>query len=106
VKTFDGEIIIKKGRATHRKGLEGVGGNLFLTNQRLIFSSHFINIQTHEESIPLEEILSVETKHYDFLSAKMEFFLRNGETEVFYVPQRRQWSLEIQAEIAKMRKER
>lgn len=39
------EKIVRRNRANHIKPLEGVGGKLFLTNFRLIFKSHFFNIQ-------------------------------------------------------------
>lgn len=52
----DNEIIKLQTPANHFKGPEVVEGVLFLTNQRLVFKSHKINIQVHELSIPLLEI--------------------------------------------------
>ena len=57
MKLNDDEILIKKGSANHLVQFEGVGGRLFLTNQRLFFKSHSFNIQTHEESILLDDII-------------------------------------------------
>ena len=39
------EKLVKKGGANLQKGVETVGGYLYLTNQRLIFEAHAINIQ-------------------------------------------------------------
>ncbi len=100
MKLDDNEIIIRKSGANHLKPFEGVGGRLFLTNQRLFFKSHFFNIQTHEESIPLEDIVSIEAKHSDFISGKMTVFLRNGSAEKFYVPKRKKWVKDIEKTIA------
>ncbi len=38
------EEIIKKGGANLQKGIEAVGGFLYLTNERLIFESHKFNV--------------------------------------------------------------
>ena len=46
--------------ANHFMGLEGVGGKLYLTNQRLVFKSHKLNFQKHELSILLSDISTVE----------------------------------------------
>jgi len=40
-------------------GAEAVGGKLFLTNRRLVFKSHKLNIQNHELSIHLIDIANV-----------------------------------------------
>ena len=45
------ENILLESPANHCKGIEGVGGKLFLTNKKLIFKSHKFNIQNHEFSI-------------------------------------------------------
>ena len=98
------EIIIRKGRANHLKPLEGVGGRLYLTNQRLLFNSHFFNIQSHEESILLENIVSVEAKYNDFISSRLTIFLKDGSVEKFHVSKRRKWIEEIEVAIKEKRK--
>ena len=55
-----GEEVAFHTGANHFKGMEGVGGKLYLTNNRLVFKSHKLNVQTHELSIPLTDILQVE----------------------------------------------
>ena len=51
-----GETPVKEGAANLQRGLETVGGRLYLTNQRLVFESHAVNIQTGPTIIPLANI--------------------------------------------------
>ena len=53
------EIIYDSG-ANQIKGKEGVGGKLFITNQRILFVSHKYNIQKGTTSIPLTNITSID----------------------------------------------
>ena len=39
-----GEQIIKEGKANLQREWETVGGKLYLTNQRLIFEAHKLNV--------------------------------------------------------------
>jgi hypothetical protein len=41
------------------RGIEGVGGQVFLTNKRLIFKGHKFNIQSGQKNFPYEDILNV-----------------------------------------------
>lgn len=50
------ETPIKDGAANLQRGIETVGGILYLTNQRLVFESHAFNIQTGTTTIPLTSI--------------------------------------------------
>ena len=54
-----GEDLIRHGLANHSLRLEGVGGYLYLTTERLLFRSHKFNVRNHELSIPLEDVVSV-----------------------------------------------
>ncbi|WP_223442294.1 GRAM domain-containing protein [Polaribacter litorisediminis] len=44
------------------RGLEGVGGKIFLTNERLIFKSHSLNIQKGQTNIKYSDIVEVEKR--------------------------------------------
>jgi len=92
----ENEVLIRKSRATHRKGIEGVGGKLYLTNQRLYFKSYFFNIQSHEETIPIQSIDYIEAEGSDFLSAKMSIHLKSGAVEIFHMPKRKEWVHAVQ----------
>ena len=59
MKLSDNEEIIKKGSANLQRGIETVGGKLYLTNERLNFESHKLNIQTGNLEISLKEINSL-----------------------------------------------
>lgn len=59
-KLLDGERIIKEGGANLQKNIETVGGKLYLTNLRLIWESHALNIQTGTVEILLPEIVTLE----------------------------------------------
>ena len=61
------EIEIKEGGANLQKNIETVGGKLHLTNQRLIFKSHKINIQTGITEIQLADIESIKKCWTKFL---------------------------------------
>jgi GRAM domain-containing protein/AAA domain-containing protein len=50
------ETFVKDGAANLQRGIETVGGKLYLTNQRLVFESHALNIQTGTTIIPLSSI--------------------------------------------------
>ena len=62
------EIVIKEGPANLSRGIEGVGGKLFLTNQRLIFEAHSVNIQAGMTLINLSDIKSSKKSWTKFLS--------------------------------------
>jgi hypothetical protein len=51
-----GEEIVKDGKANFLRGIEGVGGKLYLTNMRLIFEAHAFNVQSSSEVVSLQDI--------------------------------------------------
>lgn len=57
---FPGEALYKDGMSSLYRGIETVGGWLYLTNQRLIFEPHALNVQTDTIAVPLTCIHSVE----------------------------------------------
>lgn len=52
------EKVVIETPANHFKNIESVGGRLYITNQRVFFKSHPVNIQNHELSIPFSNIRS------------------------------------------------
>jgi hypothetical protein len=86
------ETVLHFGPANHFKGIEGVGGKLFLTSKRLRFRSHKLNVQTHDESYPLEAILSVEpARTLGIVPNGVLVRLRDGRSERFVVGGRAEW---------------
>ena len=53
------EKLFKEGAANLQRGLETVGGRLFLTDSRLVFSSHRFNVQTGTTEVDLSNVQSV-----------------------------------------------
>ncbi|MEB3357825.1 MAG: GRAM domain-containing protein [Synechococcales bacterium] len=62
------ESIVKQGAANLQRGLESVGGQLYLTNQRLVFEPHCFNIQRKVAAIPVSAITDVRTCWTKFLN--------------------------------------
>ena len=60
IDTDEDEDILFETPANHFKGIEGVGGKLYLTNKRLLFKSHKVNIQNHELTINISDIQKVD----------------------------------------------
>lgn len=96
----EGEEIIKEGVANHFQGIESVGGRLFLTNQRVFFKSHSLNIQTHEQSIPYSEIKSTGKRNTLLIVPNgMYIELLNGNIEKYVLFERSKWIKEIEQRI-------
>ena len=56
-KLTEGEQVIRKGKANHFVGITNVGGNLYLTNKRVIFETNALNfIQEHTWSLEYNNI--------------------------------------------------
>jgi hypothetical protein len=54
-----GERIVHQSGANLQRGIETVGGHLFLTTRRLIFEAHRFNVQTGRTIIPLRDVEDV-----------------------------------------------
>jgi hypothetical protein len=102
---FDpGEVVLHHGPANHFKGIEGVGGKLFLTDRRLRFRSHVVNIQTHDESYPLDEIVAVEAvSTMGIVPNGVLVQLRDGRRERFVVVGRAQWVARLRDHAPQLR---
>jgi hypothetical protein len=92
IDTADDEVIIKEGAANHFKGIEGVGGKLVLTDKRLIFKSHKLNIQNHQENFALEEIQKlIATKTLGVLKNGLTVELTSNNGHRFIVDEPTDW---------------
>ena len=85
----EGETILKEGGASHVKGIETVGGHLWLTNRRLFFQSHALNIQTHETSYPLQDIIAIRPD--GTMPTWMYIGMKDGTEEKFVMFGREEW---------------
>lgn len=55
----DGERLLRQTGVSLQRGIEAVGGQLFLTSRRLIFEAHRFNVQTGRTVIRLADIEAV-----------------------------------------------
>jgi hypothetical protein len=61
------EEIIKEGFANLQKGIETIGGKLHLTNQRIVFIGHKINVQGGATELSLDKVKSADKCWTKFL---------------------------------------
>lgn len=92
IETITGEDILFETPANHFKGLEGVGGKLYLTNKRVIFKSHKLNLQNHQLSINLSDISGAERyKTLGIINNGLAINTRENTTEKFVVESAEEW---------------
>ena len=88
------EKLIKEGSANH----QGTGGWIYLTDSRLIFVSHKINIKNEELSIPLSEIVSIEKgRSLGIFPNRLILNLKNGRAEKFVFQDAKNWIHQIES---------
>lgn len=90
------DVIIYSDSANHFKGKEAVGGKLYLLMDRMVFKSHNINLQTHEQAILISDISEV--LFYNSLGIipnGLKIVMTNGLVEKFVVNKRKYWREEI-----------
>jgi len=92
IETGPDEHILFETPANHFKGIEGVGGKLYLTNKRLIFKSHKLNIQNHQLSIQLTDVKDVDSyKTLGLVNNGLSITTIDDKTEKFVVEQVENW---------------
>lgn len=92
IETEPDENVLIETPANHFKGIEAVGGKLYLTNKRLIFKSHKLNIQNHELFIDLPDIKSVDRhKTLGLVNNGLLITTSQNMKEKFVVEQAEEW---------------
>ena len=100
-----GEQIVKEGAANLQKGIEAVGGRLYLTNQRLVFEAHRLNVQGGTTEVDLASIESSRPCWTRFLGLiplfpnSLAVFTKQGRELRFVLYGRHAWAAEIKAQI-------
>ena len=95
-----GENVLLESPANHFKGIEAVGGKLYLTNKRIIFKSHKLNIQVHQLSIKLEDIKKFERyKTLGLVNNGLSLTTVNETTEKFVVNEIEEWTRQLEGMI-------
>ena len=98
------EKLIREGGANLQRGVETVGGRLFLTDQRLFFQSHSFNVQTGATEIPLSEVKGTELCWTKFLGVfplfpnSLAVRTTGGNEHRFVLSGRKQWAAAIGAQ--------
>ncbi len=98
------EQLIKKGAANLQKNIETVGGKLYLTNQRLVFEAHYINIQGGSTEIELSDVQSSEkcwTRFLGFIPImpnSLAVYTKAGKEYRFVLFGRGAWATVIEAQ--------
>src|SRR5665213_755736 len=92
ITTEPGESILFDTPANHFKGIEAVGGKLYLTNKRLVFKSHKINFQKHQLLINLSDIQKVDKyKPFGITNNGLLIETADNKIEKFVVEKREGW---------------
>lgn len=94
------EIIEIEGPANLFRGIEGVGGKIFLTNKKMIFKSHKINIQKGQTNIDYQDIKQVvKRKSIKLINNKIRIITKANKTFDFIINERDVWYEKISERI-------
>jgi hypothetical protein len=98
---FEGEKIIHQGSANHFQGIEGRGGWLILTSNRLIFKSHGMNIQNQPLSLEMQNIANVSVVNTaGIIPNGLLITKKDGSKEQFVVSGRQSWVKYISPQLS------
>ena len=91
-KLLEEEKIEIESPASRSKGFEKVGGKLFLTNKRLVFKSHKLNIHREQINIEYDQIAEVVKQKISKVSDNgMRISIIKGKNYDFVVQDRDRW---------------
>lgn len=91
------ESIIKHSASNLQRGLETVGGKVYLTNERIIFEAHKINFQSGVTEISLSSIKSLGKSWTKFLGIipimpnSLSVYTQDNEEYRFVIFGRKAW---------------
>nr|WP_198044629.1 GRAM domain-containing protein [Lysinibacillus timonensis] len=91
----DEKILVEKTPANLFKGMEAVGGKLTITDKRLIFNAHKLNLQGGATEIHLTDIDSVtKASTFKIIPNRLIVHTKEGKTYKFVVYKRdKLWQL-------------
>ena len=104
-----GEEMIRNGPANHQRGIETVGGALYLTTQRLIFRPHAFNVQRGVAELELSQVRETFLCWTRFLNLlplfpnSLAVVLDDGKEHRFVVENRSGWKAQIDELLVAMR---
>ncbi|MGN7763380.1 GRAM domain-containing protein [Paenibacillus sp. 22594] len=68
------------------RGIEAVGGRLYITNERVIFKPHSFNIQSKPLEISIQEIVNIEKRNTLLVVPNgMRISIKNGQEHKFVI---------------------
>ncbi|MFC8684365.1 GRAM domain-containing protein [Brevibacillus porteri] len=84
------ESIVQENIAAYLfRGMEGVGGKLAITSERLYFQPHSLNIQKQPFELNLKDIATVEKRNTLFVIPNgMKIKMHNGQEHKFVIRKR------------------
>lgn len=88
---LENETLLLEEPANHYLGIEAVGGKIYLTDKRLVFKSHKYNIQNHEFSMPLNDIIDVRRFRNIGINNGLAVVLKDDNVEKFVVDEAQEW---------------
>jgi hypothetical protein len=89
------ENIIKQGGANLFRSNDVSGGLLYLTNERLIFVPHKMNINTRRQELDVEDIIDLKEVKTLIIDNGLLIELKNNITFRFVLNNRKDWIHEI-----------
>ncbi|MBN7811777.1 hypothetical protein J0A68_12535 [Algoriphagus sp. H41] len=97
----ENERIEVEGPANLFRGIEGVGGKLFLTNEKLTFKAHKLNIQNGQTTIDYKQITEVSRrKTAKLLDNGIRIKTADGKKHDFVLGERDLWIEKINEKVA------
>jgi len=101
-KLDDDENIEIEGPANLFLGIEGVGGKIFLTNKKLIFRSHKLNIQKGQTDIEYQKIKDIQKrKTAKLIDNGIKIITKNGTEFDFVVNKSERWLEKLNEKLKK-----
>ena len=100
------ENILIEGPANLFRGIEAVGGKLFLTKEGLVFNSHKFNIQRGETKIPyisIKEFTPCYSSKLLKVNNGLKVHTKEGKTYKFVVNEREVWMKNIEEQLQKIK---
>jgi len=99
------EVILKEALANHFYEIEACGGKIYLTNHRLFFKTHVLNINDHELTIEFQQIERVELcRTLLIVPNGLRIILKSGKKEQFVIGKRSEWKTAIEEVVQKEKK--
>jgi len=89
-----GERRVREGRASHFRGPETVGGRLLLTDRRIVFVPHRLNISKDVYAAPLSQLRKVGVGAGG--PNRIEVQLTDSSRQIFLVFRSKKWLAQIQ----------